>query len=279
MFTELTVDRRVPGTSVDGVPLRRDRGRPAATVLAEGRRLAARRRSRGRGGSGGRHRGCSVRSAPRSQTRGRGYGTARRARSRTSSTFGADGVTPTTQHPGGWRCGSPHTGTPARPPAHHGNRGGPGRRAAAAGPRDRAGAARRTVTVLLAPLAAAGSMTLDPLHRPRRLHELAARRVRRVPGYLVQVVTALLFALAWRQAVGRGPLESTAKGGRAARRAAGGAGRSGDLTPGRRPRHRRNDRGVPEGWDLESPAWRRPGQRCAPSSWPAGVRRTVAPPR
>ena len=84
MLTELTADRGVPGTSVDGVPVRRDRGRPAAAVVAEGRRLAARRRSRGRSGSGG-----SVPVAARSDRRlradpGRGYGMAGRGRRRRS---------------------------------------------------------------------------------------------------------------------------------------------------------------------------------------------------
>lgn len=67
---------------------------------------------------------------------------------------------------------------------------------------------RRVVTLVLTPLAAAGSMILTLyashvafLNSPLNVFGTAE-------GYLVQVSVALLFALAWRAAVGRGPLET-----------------------------------------------------------------------
>jgi uncharacterized membrane protein len=72
-------------------------------------------------------------------------------------------------------------------------------------------AARRVVTAVLGPLTAAGSMILTIytahvvfLNSPLDVFSPLA-------GYLVQVAAALLFALGWRQAVGRGPLESLAR--------------------------------------------------------------------
>jgi hypothetical protein len=67
---------------------------------------------------------------------------------------------------------------------------------------------RRAIAVVLAPLAAAGSMTLTLYTAHVVFMNSPLDVFGDVAGYLVQVVGALLFALAWRQAVGRGPLES-----------------------------------------------------------------------
>ena len=63
---------------------------------------------------------------------------------------------------------------------------------------------------VLTPIAAAGSMTLTLytahvlfLNSPWDVYEATT-------GYLVQVIVALVFAVAWRAAVGRGPLEALA---------------------------------------------------------------------
>lgn len=76
---------------------------------------------------------------------------------------------------------------------------------------------RLVIGAVLGPLAAAGAMTLTlytahVIFMNSPLDVFGAR-----PGYLVQVVAALLFALGWREAVGRGPLEALASW--AARRA------------------------------------------------------------
>jgi uncharacterized membrane protein YeiB len=66
----------------------------------------------------------------------------------------------------------------------------------------------RAVRLLQEPLAAAGGMTLTlytahVIYMNSGLDDFAA-----VPGYILQVIVALLFALAWRKAIGRGPLET-----------------------------------------------------------------------
>ncbi len=135
--------------------------------------------------------------------------------------FGADGVTPTTSI---WWLAvrSPHTGAPAD--LLHTT----GTAVALVGALLLLGhvtvpVLARAVAVVLAPLAAAGSMTLTLYTAHIVFMNSPLDVFDPVPGYLTQVVTALLFALAWRQAVGRGPLEWTANwaAGRA-RRAVGG---------------------------------------------------------
>ncbi|WP_300014087.1 heparan-alpha-glucosaminide N-acetyltransferase domain-containing protein [Pseudonocardia sp.] len=79
------------------------------------------------------------------------------------------------------------------------------------------GPAHRAVTVLLGPLAAAGAMTLTLYAAHVVFLNSPLDVFSAVGGYVFQVVVALLFALAWRQAVGRGPLDFLA--GWAARRA------------------------------------------------------------
>ncbi len=129
--------------------------------------------------------------------------------------FGADGVTPTTTF---WWLAvhAPHTGTPADL-LHTA-----GTAVALLGGLLLLGhvtvpVLARTTTVVLAPLAAAGSMTLTLYTAHVLFMNSPLDQFEAVPGYVVQVVVALLFALAWRQAVGRGPLESLANW--AARRA------------------------------------------------------------
>ncbi|WP_347056893.1 heparan-alpha-glucosaminide N-acetyltransferase domain-containing protein [Blastococcus sp. HT6-30] len=82
--------------------------------------------------------------------------------------------------------------------------------------------ARRAGTVLL-PIAAAGGMTLTLYTAHVLFINSPLDSFSATPGYLVQVAVALAFAVAWRQAVGRGPLEQINGGGgrrpRAARRA------------------------------------------------------------
>lgn len=78
---------------------------------------------------------------------------------------------------------------------------------------------RAAVTVLRAPLAAAGAMTLT-LYTAHVLFLNSPFDVYApVPGYIVQVVAVLLLGLAWRATAGRGPLETVASaaGARAAR--------------------------------------------------------------
>ncbi len=67
---------------------------------------------------------------------------------------------------------------------------------------------RRVVTVVLTPLAAAGSMTLTMytahimfLNSDYDIYDPGT-------GYLLQVITVLLLALAWRATAGKGPLEA-----------------------------------------------------------------------
>ena len=139
--------------------------------------------------------------------------------------FGADGVTPTTSI---WWLAvrSPHTGTPAD--LLHTT----GTAVALVGALLLLGhvtvpVLARTVTVVLAPLAAAGSMTLTLYAAHIVFMNSPLDVFDAVPGYLTQVVTALLFALAWRQAVGRGPLEWTANWAAGRARRAVGGGRAG----------------------------------------------------
>ena len=122
--------------------------------------------------------------------------------------FGADGVTPTTSI---WWLAvrAPHTGTPIDV-LHTA-----GTAVALLGALLLLGhvavpALAKMIAVLLVPLAAAGSMplTLYTAHvafmsSPLDVFDAAT-------GFSVQVITALVFAMTWRQAVGRGPLESVA---------------------------------------------------------------------
>lgn len=88
-----------------------------------------------------------------------------------------------------------------------------------------AGRGGTLVTAALAPLAAAGTMTLTLYTAHVVFMNSPLDVFGPLPGYLVQVLVALLFGLAWRQAVGRGPLEALATGASsAARRAVGGPG-------------------------------------------------------
>jgi uncharacterized membrane protein YeiB len=135
--------------------------------------------------------------------------------------FGADGVTPTTTL---WWLAvrAPHTGTPLD--LTHTT----GPAVALLGALLLLGHVtvpllRWIIAVVLTPLAAAGSMTLTLYTAHVVFMNSPLDVFDAVPGYVVQVVAALLFALAWRQAVGRGPLESVAHwASRRARRAAGG---------------------------------------------------------
>ena len=122
--------------------------------------------------------------------------------------FGADGVTPTTTM---WWLAveAPHTGTPVD--LLHTT----GTAVALLGALLLVGhvtvpVLARMIAVVQAPLAAAGSMTLT-LYAAHVIFMNSPLDVfDAVPGYVLQVVSVLLFALAWRQAVGRGPLESAA---------------------------------------------------------------------
>jgi hypothetical protein len=120
--------------------------------------------------------------------------------------FGGEGVTPTTTW---WWLAvrGPHTGTPLD--LLHTT----GTALALLGAllllgHVKAPALRRMTTAVLVPLAAAGSMTLTLYTAHLVFMNSPLDDFEAVPGYLVQVAVALLFALAWRQAVGRGPLES-----------------------------------------------------------------------
>jgi hypothetical protein len=66
---------------------------------------------------------------------------------------------------------------------------------------------RRAIDLVLAPLAAAGSMTLTLYTAHIVFMNSPLDEFDPTPGYVVQVVAALLFALVWRRRVGRGPLE------------------------------------------------------------------------
>lgn len=70
--------------------------------------------------------------------------------------------------------------------------------------------ARRALAVIIGPLAAAGSMVLTIYTAHVVFMNSPLDSFAPVTGFVVQVVVALLFALAWRQAVGRGPLEAVA---------------------------------------------------------------------
>jgi len=67
---------------------------------------------------------------------------------------------------------------------------------------------QRAVHVVTAPLAAAGSITLTLYAAHVVFMNSPLDQFDAVGGYLFQVVAALLLALGWRQAVGRGPLET-----------------------------------------------------------------------
>lgn len=120
--------------------------------------------------------------------------------------FGADGVTPTTST---WWLAvrAAHTGTPVD--VLHTT----GTAVALLGALLLLGhvtvpVLAQMIAVVIGPLAAAGSMplTLYTAHVVFMSSPLDVFDA--LPGYVVQVVSALLFAMAWRQAVGRGPLEA-----------------------------------------------------------------------
>lgn len=120
-------------------------------------------------------------------------------------TFGADGTTPTTTM---WWLAlrEPHTGTPLD--LLHTT----GTSVALLGAVLLLGhvtvpGLRRVIDPVLAPLAAAGSMTLTLYTAHIVFMNSPLDVLGAVPGYMLQVVTALLFALVWRRSVGRGPLE------------------------------------------------------------------------
>jgi len=121
-------------------------------------------------------------------------------------TFGADGTTPTTTM---WWLAlqAPHTGTPLD--LLHTT----GTAVALLGALLLLGhvtvpGLRRVIDPVLAPLAAAGSMTLTLYTAHIVFMSSPLDDFDAVPGYVLQVVTALLFAVVWRRLVGRGPLET-----------------------------------------------------------------------
>jgi uncharacterized membrane protein len=121
-------------------------------------------------------------------------------------TFGADGVTPTNTT---WWLAvqAPHTGTPLD--LLHTT----GTAVALLGALLLLGhvttpVLRTAIDFVLAPLAAAGSMTLTLYTAHIMFMNSPLDDFDATPGYILQAVVALLFALAWRQAVGRGPLEA-----------------------------------------------------------------------
>ena len=120
--------------------------------------------------------------------------------------FGADGVTPTTTT---WWLAvqAPHTATPLD--LLHTT----GTAVALLGALLLLGhvatpVLRRAIDLVLTPLAAAGSMTLTLYTAHIVFMNSPLDDFDATPGYLVQAVAALLFALGWRQVVGRGPLET-----------------------------------------------------------------------
>ena len=120
--------------------------------------------------------------------------------------FGGDGVTPATT-PWWLAVQAPHTATP--PDLLHTT----GAAVALLGALLLLGhvtvpVLRRATDLVLAPLAAAGSMTLTLYTAHIVFMNSPLDDFDATTGYLVQVVAALLFALVWRQRVGRGPLES-----------------------------------------------------------------------
>ena len=131
--------------------------------------------------------------------------------------FGADGVTPTNTT---WWLAvqAPHTGTPLD--LLHTT----GTAVALLGALLLLGhvttpVLRAAIDLVLAPLAAAGSMTLTLYTAHIVFMNSPLDNFDATQGYVVQVVVAVLFALLWRQTVGRGPLESLTTW--TARRAAG----------------------------------------------------------
>ncbi len=97
-------------------------------------------------------------------------------------------------------------------------------------------ALRRVIDLITAPLAAAGSMTLTLYTATIVFMNSPLDRFSPMGGYVIQVVGVLLFALGWKQAVGRGPLETavTAAAGWARARAERVAS-SGRVSPKARP--------------------------------------------
>jgi uncharacterized membrane protein len=68
--------------------------------------------------------------------------------------------------------------------------------------------ARRVTSIVLAPLAAAGSMTLSIYTLHILFINSAHDDYQPMTGYLMQVVAVLLIGLGWRATAGRGPLEA-----------------------------------------------------------------------
>jgi uncharacterized membrane protein YeiB len=68
--------------------------------------------------------------------------------------------------------------------------------------------ARTRLRAVLAPVAAAGSMTLTLYTASILFMNSPLDDFDPWPGYVVQIVVALVFGLAWRRLVGRGPVES-----------------------------------------------------------------------
>ena len=121
-------------------------------------------------------------------------------------TFGFDGTTPTTSW---WWLATPgqHAGTPLD------LLGSTGVAVAVLGAMLLLGhiarpALARTIAVLTAPLAAAGAMTLTLYTAHVAFMNSDLDVFGATDGYVIQVMVGLLFALGWRQAVGRGPLET-----------------------------------------------------------------------
>ena len=119
--------------------------------------------------------------------------------------FGADGTTPTTT---AWWLAvrMPHTGTPLD--LLHTT----GTAVALLGSLLLLGhlttpVLRKAIDLALAPLAAAGSMTLTLYTAHIVFMNSPLDVFGATSGYLVQVMVALLFAQVWRRRVGRGPLE------------------------------------------------------------------------
>jgi hypothetical protein len=67
---------------------------------------------------------------------------------------------------------------------------------------------RRVITIGMAPLAAAGSMTLTLYTAHIAFINSDYDTYNPTTGYLLEVITALLIGLAWRATAGRGPLET-----------------------------------------------------------------------
>ncbi|MGI8458162.1 MAG: heparan-alpha-glucosaminide N-acetyltransferase domain-containing protein [Propionibacteriaceae bacterium] len=147
-------------------------------------------------------------------------------------------------------------------------------------------ALRRVIHLFTAPLAAAGSMTLTLYTAHVVFMNSPLDQFTPMGGYIFQVVAVLLFALGWRQAVGRGPLETavTAVANRAKARAARGhgAGRAPSTVhapshppPQEEARARRDETGRLA--DRSSPAFQAQGPRRALSPVDGGPRRGRRP--